>query len=122
MSVYRWIGHFCVLALATANSFTTTGKDLKDDFLVTMLGEERIRGERALMLELTPKRDRDRQIVSRITLGINEASWMPMRQVIEDVANGQTLTIEYEGTARNLNLNPDFFKANWPRGTKRVSR
>ena len=102
--------------------FTTTGKDLKDDFLVTMLGEERIRGERALMLELTPKRDRDRQIVSRITLGINEASWMPMRQVIEDVANGQTLTIEYEGTARNLNLNPDFFKANWPRGTKRVSR
>lgn len=102
--------------------FTTTGKDLKDDFLVTMLGEDNIRGERTLMLQLTPKSDRDRQIVSSITLWINQASWMPMRQVIEEVAAGRTLAIEYEGTARNLNLNPDFFKANWPRGTKRVSR
>ena len=102
--------------------FTTTGKDLKDDFLVTMLGEDNIRGERALMLQLTPKRDRDRQIVSSITLWINEASWMPMRQVIEEVATRQTLTIDYEGAARNLNLNPDFFKSSWPRGTKRVSR
>ena len=102
--------------------FTTTGKDLKDDFLVTMLGEDNIRGERTLMLQLTPKRDRDRQFVNSITLWINQASWMPMRQVIEEVATGQTLTVEYEGTARNLNLNPDFFKSSWPRGTKRVSR
>jgi len=102
--------------------FTTTGKDLKDDFLVTMLGEDNIRGERALMLQLTPKRDRDRQFVSSITLWINEASWMPMRQVIEEVATRQTLTIDYEGAARNLSLNPDFFKSSWPRGTKRVSR
>lgn len=102
--------------------FTTTGKDLKDDFLVTMLGEDHIRGERTLILALTPKRDQDRQIVGSVTLWINEASWMPMRQVIEEVAGGRTLTIEYEGTARNLNLNPDFFKASWPRGTKRVNR
>jgi outer membrane lipoprotein-sorting protein len=102
--------------------FTTTGKDLKDDFLVTMLGEDNIRGERTLMLQLTPKRDRDRQFVSSITLWINQASWMPMRQVIEEVATQQTLNIDYEGAARNLSLNPDFFKANWPRGTKRVSR
>ena len=59
--------------------FTTTGKDLKDDFLVTMLGEDSIRGERTLILQLTPKRDRDRQFVSNITLWINQASWMPMR-------------------------------------------
>ena len=102
--------------------FTTTGKDLKDDFLVTMLGEDNIRGERALMLQLTPKRDRDRQVVSSITLWINQASWMPMRQVIEEVQNRQTLTVDYAGAARNLNLNPEFFKSNWPRGTKRVSR
>lgn len=102
--------------------FTTTGKDLKDDYLVTMLGEDHIRGERALILQLTPKRDRDRQIVSNITIWINQASWMPMRQTIEEVASAQKLTIDYQGAARNLNLNPDFFKSSWPRGTKRVSR
>lgn len=102
--------------------FTNTGKDLKDNFLVTMLGEDNIRGERTLMLQLTPKRDAERQVVSSVKLWINEASWMPMRQVIEEVANQETLTIDYEGAARNLNLNPDFFKSNWPRGTKRVRR
>lgn len=102
--------------------FADTGKDLKDDYLVTMLGEDNIRGERTLMLELTPKKDATRQVVSKVTLWINESSWMPMRQVIEEVANKETLTIEYQGSARNLNLNPDFFKAKWPRGTKRVSR
>ncbi len=102
--------------------FTTTGKDLKDDYLVTMLGEDSIRGERVLLLELTPKRDSERQVVSRVTLWINQASWMPMRQTIEEVQNGETLTIDYQGAARNLNLNPDFFRSDWPRGTKRVTR
>lgn len=102
--------------------FTTTGKDLKDDYLVTMLGEDSIRGERVLMLELTPKRDSERQIVSSMTLWINQASWMPMRQTIKEVEKGETLTIDYQGAARNLNLNPVFFKSDWPRGTKRVSR
>jgi outer membrane lipoprotein-sorting protein len=100
--------------------FTTTGKDLKDDYLVTMLGEDSIRGERALLLQLTPKRDKDRQFISNITLWINQASWMPMRQVIENVTTSQTLTVDYEGAARNLNLNPKLFEAQWPRGTKRV--
>jgi outer membrane lipoprotein-sorting protein len=102
--------------------FTTTGSDLKDDYLVTMLGEDSIRGERALLLKLTPKQDRERQVIGSVTLWINEASWMPMRQVIDEVTNGETLTVDYQGAARNLNLNPDLFKANWPRGTKKVSR
>ncbi|MEM8767268.1 MAG: outer membrane lipoprotein-sorting protein, partial [Pseudomonadota bacterium] len=102
--------------------FTDTGKDLRNDFLVTLLGEEMIGHERTLVLELTPKSDRERQIVGTVKLWINEASWMPMRQIIEHVADRETLTIEYSGMARNLNLNPDIFKAKWPRGTKRVSR
>lgn len=102
--------------------FANTGKDLKDDYLVTMRGEDTIRGERTLMLELTPKKDSIRQIVSKVTLWINEASWMPMRQVIEDVTNQESLTVDYRGSARNLSLNPNFFKAKWPRGTKRVSQ
>ena len=102
--------------------FTTTGKDLKDNFLVTMIGEDVIRGERVLGLELTPKKDAVRQIVSKVTLWFNEASWMPVRQVVEHVSRQETLTIEYQGAARNLKLNPDLFQAKWPRGTKKVWR
>jgi outer membrane lipoprotein-sorting protein len=101
--------------------FITTGKDLKDNFLVTMIGEDRIRGERVLGLELTPKKDSVRQIVSKVNLWINQASWMPMRQVIEHVSENESLTVDYQGAARNLQLNPELFKSKWPRGTKRVS-
>ena len=100
--------------------FTMTGKDLKDNFLVTLIGEDVIRGERVLGLELTPKKEAVRQIVSKVTLWFNEASWMPMRQIIEHVSRRETLTVDYHGAARNLKLNPDLFKAKWPRGTKRV--
>ena len=37
--------------------FSTTGKDLKSDYLLTILGEERIGDTRALVIELTPKKD-----------------------------------------------------------------
>jgi outer membrane lipoprotein-sorting protein len=102
--------------------FTYTGRDLQDDYLVTMLGEDRLRGQRTLLLELTPKKDAERQIVGKVTLWIDEASWMPARQVIEHVSTGERLTIDYTGMARNLKLNPALFKANWPRGTKQIRR
>jgi len=102
--------------------FTDSGKDLKDDYLVTMLGEEKVGDRRALLLELTPKSDSERQIVAKITLWIDEASWMPLRQVIEHVTTNEQLTIDYLGMARNLNLNPELFKSKWPKGTKQVRK
>jgi outer membrane lipoprotein-sorting protein len=102
--------------------FTTTGRDLKSDFLVTMRGEEVIGGQRTLVLQMTPKREQTRQIVSSATIWIDEASWMPIRQVIERAENGETLTFDYSGMARNLPLNPDLFKSSWPSGTKRINR
>ena len=36
--------------------FSTSGNDLKDDFLITIIGEENIGGTRTLVLELTPKK------------------------------------------------------------------
>ncbi|MGE0625563.1 MAG: outer membrane lipoprotein carrier protein LolA [Pseudomonadales bacterium] len=102
--------------------FTNSGRDLTDDYLVTMLGEDKVGDRRALLLELTPKRDSERQIVAKITLWIDEASWMPLRQVIEHVTTSEQLTIDYVGMARNLNLNPDLFKSKWPKGTKQVRK
>ena len=100
--------------------FSETGKDLKRDYLVSAIGERIIGGRRTLGLDLTPKSDKDRARVNRVQLWIDQASWMPVEQVIESTASGETLTVSYERMARNLRLNPDLFKRKWPRGTQKV--
>ena len=97
--------------------FSISGKDLKDDYLVSAIGERMIGDRRTLGLDLTPKKDKDRARVSGMKLWIDQASWMPVEQVIESTANGQTMTVTFTNMARNLKLNPDLFKRNWPRGT-----
>ncbi len=99
--------------------FSLTGKKLKDDYLLTSLGERDVGESRTLGLDLTPKKDKAREVVSRVQLWIDQASWMPTQQVIGATADGEELVVTYTHTARNLKLNPDLFKASWPRGTKK---
>lgn len=102
--------------------FTDAGKGLRDDYVLTLIGEEQIGQQRALGLELTPTRNDIREKVSRIRLWIDEASWMPVRLIIEHVTTGEELTVSFSGMARNLKLNPDLFKARWPKGTQTLER
>lgn len=104
----------------TVLGFSHTGSDLERDFLVTFVGEDEITNRRVLGLELTPKNDADRAHVSNITLWIDQASWLPVRQIIAHTSSGQSVTTTYSGTARNLKLNPDLFKDEWPKGTEKV--
>jgi outer membrane lipoprotein-sorting protein len=100
--------------------FSTTGKDLKSDYLLTILGEEKIGDTRALVIELTPKRDSVRETVRLVVLWIDQSSWMPRRQEFSSTRDGTKVTINYSEMARNLKLNPDLFKEKWPRGTEKV--
>lgn len=100
--------------------FSITGRDITKNYLVTFIGEKDIGSRRTLGLELTPKRDAVRAVVSRVELWVDEASWLPVRQVISQSSGGRTLTIVYAGTARNLALNAELFRAKWPKGTKKV--
>lgn len=99
--------------------FSTTGKDLDKDFLVTFIGEQTIGDRRTLGLELTPKEDNMRAIVSKIQIWVDESSWLPARQIITQTATGNTLTVNYHGMARNLDLNQKLFDDNWPKGTEK---
>jgi outer membrane lipoprotein-sorting protein len=99
--------------------FSTTGKQLDDDFLVTFIGEETIGDRRTLGLELTPKKDEMRAVVSKIQIWVDESSWLPARQVFTQSSGGQVLKVTYSGTARNLDLNRDLFNDKWPKGTEK---
>lgn len=106
----------------TRLGFSYTGSELKKDFLVTVLGEDEIDSRRVIGLELTPKKEKDREVVSKIELWIDQSSWLPVRQVIAHTPSAQSLTTTYSGMARNLELNPDLFRTKWPKGTKKIRR
>lgn len=97
--------------------FTTTGRDLDKDYLVTFIGEDSIGERRILGLELTPKKDNVRAVVSKIEIWVDESSWLPARQIITHTSGGEVLTVTYRGTARNLDLNRELFSDKWPKGT-----
>ncbi len=97
--------------------FTDSGKDLKDDYLLTSLGERDIGERRTLGLELTPEKEKTRAVMGKAQLWIDQASWTPAQQVLTATSKGEEITLTYTSVARNLQLNPDLFKAKWPRGT-----
>jgi outer membrane lipoprotein-sorting protein len=113
---YRFRDHADRLEPFARLGFSTTGKDLRDKYLITILKEEEIGDSRTLQMELTPKKDADRARIRNVQLWIDQASWLPKRQEI-NATNGAKLTLTYEGMARNLNLRPELFSDNWPRGT-----
>ena len=102
--------------------FSTTGRDLTDDYLLTIIGEEKIGDARTLVLELIPERDSVRETVRLVRLWIDQASWMPVRQSFSSTKDGATLTLTYTGIARNLKLNPDLFRDDWPKGTEEIRK
>ena len=102
--------------------FSTTGKDMKDDYLITIVGEEDIGDSRTVVMELTPDSEAVRQTVRLVRLYIDQASWMPVRQVFKATSDGATVTITYTGMARNLDLKPELFRDRWPRGTDKIKK
>ena len=119
---YQLLQHPERLAPYVVLGFSTTGEDLERDYLVTLLGEDAIGDRRVIGLELTPKDDAVRQNVSKIQLWIDQASWLPVTQVIDHTSNGETLTVNYANTSRNLKLNTSLFDANWPKGTQKIKK
>ena len=97
--------------------FTDSGKELKDDYLLTSLGERDIGDSRTLGLELTPEKEKTRAVMGKAQLWIDQASWMPAQQVFTASSRGEEITLSFTYVARNLQLNPELFSTRWPRGT-----
>lgn len=97
--------------------FTDSGKDLKDGYLLTSLGERDIGDSRTLGLELTPEKEKARAVMGKAQLWIDQSSWAPAQQVFTASSRGEEITLTYTYMARNLQLNPDLFSTRWPRGT-----
>ena len=63
-----------------------------------------------------------RETVRLVRLWIDQASWMPVRQEFSRTNDGSKVTNTFTGMARNLQLRPDLFQDDWPRGTEKVRK
>ena len=102
--------------------FSLTGKALSRDYLVGLLGEATVDGQKTLHLELTPKSDEVRAKVSKIQIWIEQRSWMPIQQTVFHTDAAQSVTVKYMNASRNVPVDDKTFKPKWPKGTKTVKR
>jgi len=122
VEIYKLNDHPERLAQYAMLGFVTTGTDLQELFLLTLLEEETVDDRKVLLLELTPKADEVRNKISRIRLWIDEGSWLPVRQKIFHTVADTYLDVSYSGFVTNAGLEADLFKAKWPKGTVKVKK
>ncbi len=122
VEIYKLNDHPEQLAQYAMLGFVTTGTDLQEDFLLTLLEETTMGDRKVLLLELTPKVDAVRNKISKIRLWIDEGSWLPVRQKIFHTVADTYLDVTYSSFATNVDLDADLFKDKWPKGTVKVKK
>jgi outer membrane lipoprotein-sorting protein len=101
--------------------FGTKGDDLKDAYLITVLGEVALNGHPnpVLHVELTPKDERIRNNVHKIQLWLDMASWVPVQQKFFEVGDDYLLT-RYSEVKINVQIPDSKLSLSAPKNTKRV--
>ena len=101
--------------------FGTKGDELKDAYLITVLGETTLQGHPnpVLQVELTPKDERIRNNINRIQLWLDMASWVPVQQKFFEVGNDYLVT-RYTEVKVNIEIPRSKLNLSAPKDTKRV--
>jgi outer membrane lipoprotein-sorting protein len=100
--------------------FGTSARELKKNFLMTLLGEQMLDGRKVILLELTPKSEKLRDQISKIHLWIDQANWLATQQQFFETGTQDYFIVRYTNIARNVPIDPSLFKPHWPKGTRKV--
>lgn len=101
--------------------FGSKGDDLKDAYLIAVLGETTLEGRpnAVLQVELTPKDERVRNQIHKIQLWFDMASWVPVEQKFFEVG-GDYLEARYTEVKINVDIPRAKLTLSAPRGTPRL--
>lgn len=89
---------------------------LKELYEINFVRDEHIGSTATSVIEMKP---RGRSTAKKLTMWIDQASWLPVRyQILEQ--NDSLSTFTMTEIKRNVNLGGDAFKVSWPGGTKVV--
>jgi outer membrane lipoprotein-sorting protein len=100
--------------------FGTSGADLQNGYVVTMLGEEALDKHQVVKLELMPKSDEAKKQVSKIHIWLDETTWLPDQQQVFETGSGDYFLIRFTNVVRNPKLSDNEFKQHWPKGATRI--
>jgi outer membrane lipoprotein-sorting protein len=100
--------------------FGTSGKDIRNDYAATLVGEPTIDDKKTAELELIPKSQAALAYFTKIQIWLDEISWLPVQQQIFETGSGDYSIIRYSKVVRNPQIPDSQFKAHWPKGTQKV--
>lgn len=100
--------------------FGTSGSSLKESYEVTLQGEETLDNRKVLLIQLLPKTDDVRKQLSKISLWLDQSSWLPAQQQFFETGSGDYFIIRYRNVNRNVRIQDSEFKPHWPHGTTKV--
>ena len=98
--------------------FGTTGKDLKANYTVKLLGDETVGGQKTHRLELTPGESVRIEKLQKLELWVSADGAYPVQQKFIQ-RSGDYYLITYTDVQLNPQLGDEAFKLNLPKGVKR---
>lgn len=103
--------------LALLLGFGTPGTELAKSYVVTVVGEETLRGTKTIHLLLTPKMKDDKVQLKQVEIWLDAAQSYPIEQKVVR-QSGDYWVFRYDHVALNPGLGDDQLKLNLPKGVK----
>jgi outer membrane lipoprotein-sorting protein len=100
--------------------FGSRSAEMLKSYDITLTGEGELDGKKVAILQLIPKSEEVRKQVTKIQMWIDEASWLPLQQKFFEATEGDYIQFHYQDLKKNLKLNDNKFKQDWPKNVTRV--
>jgi outer membrane lipoprotein-sorting protein len=100
--------------------FGTQGKQLRNSYKISFVGEPSLDDKKTAELELTPKSEDVLKQFSKIQIWFDETLWLPVQQQLFEAGSGDYWIVRYSKIDRNPNIPDSKFKQHWPKGTEKI--
>jgi outer membrane lipoprotein-sorting protein len=100
--------------------FGTQGKQLRNGYKISFVGEPSLDDKKTAELELTPKSEDVLKQFSKIQIWFDETLWLPAQQQLFEAGSGDYMIVRYSKIDRNPNIPDSKFKQHWPKGTEKI--
>lgn len=102
--------------------FGTSGSFLKENYDITLQGEEEAAGEDTVKLELVPKSEDLKKKIPRLEMWISTESWQPVQEKLyENLKSGDYRLYTYTNIESNPTLKDSHFRLKLPGNVKKIS-
>jgi outer membrane lipoprotein-sorting protein len=100
--------------------FGTTGRQLRNGYQTSLVGEPTVDDKKTVELELVPKSQAVSHQFSKIQIWFDESTWLPVQQQLYETGSGDYSIVHYSNMVRNPAIQDSQFKPHWPKGTEKI--